>query len=94
MDWIELLLKQCNRHSWQVSFHPHAILRQGQRSIEPRLMELAVRRGKILRHKCSPPRKLCLEYYDGKERATYGVYVLVRDTYFEIMTGWKRRGKR
>ncbi len=93
LEWIELLLKRCDRQRSEVSFNPHAILRQGQRNIEPRFMELAVRRGKLVRRKCNPPRKLCLEYYDGKKRITYGVYVLVQDSYFEVMTGWKRIGK-
>ena len=93
MGWIDTLLIECNRERWPIRFHPHAIMRQGERSIAPRIMEQAVRRGKLVIHKCGPPRKLCFEYYDGKTRMTYGTYVLVQDAYFEVMTAWKRRGR-
>ena len=94
MNWIHELLTKCKRGIWPVSAHPHAVMRQGQRHIDERHMELVVRRGRIVEHKCRPPRKLCLEYYDGKTRTTYGAYVVAHETYFEIMTVYKKRGRR
>ncbi len=92
--WIDPLLRRCKLGSLPVTAHPHAIMRQGQRGIDPRYMQFAVRRGRVVEHKCRAPRKLCLEYYDGKTRTTYGVYVLVRDTFLEVMAVYRKRGGR
>lgn len=82
-----------DRKKAEITFDPHVFTRQLQRNFNLDFVEETIRTGKIDLEKSQIPHKVCFTRYEGKERQTYYVIIIIHQKFIEVKTVWLQPGR-
>lgn len=90
--WIRDQLRKYNRRTVPILFDSDYVLKKLKpRDLNPELMELTVRFGRVVPDKCTEPDRLCFKHthkVKGKKE-DYFVVVACYPNFLRVVTGWK-----